>query len=146
MPTNILRKQADAARPARRAAASGVRRALLTVGTVSIRIELSPTDTADRVWAALPLYSTAETWGGSVHFETLVETGRDRTARINATPGEIYFWIDEDRIIVPFGPTPISRPTECRLPSPCNVWAIALDDVATLKAVLPGQKVALVAA
>lgn len=148
MPTNILRKAADQRRPQAtggKRITAGPRRAVLTAGKVSIRLELAETATADLVWGALPLHSTAETWGQAVHFETPLEAGRDRSAKINGVVGEIYFWIENDRIIVPFGPTPISRPGECRLPSPANVWARALDDVAALTGVRPGAKVSLIA-
>lgn len=148
MPTNILRKAADARKPAGRSTrtATEMRIALLTVGRVKVRIELTDTATADLVWQALPLHSTAETWGATIHFETPLEAGRDRTARINAAIGEIYFWIENDRILIPFGPSPISRSNECRLPAPCNVFARALDDVKPLAKVTPGEKVSLVAA
>jgi len=148
MPTNILRKAADARRPNPRGdqSATGQRLALLTAGRIAIRIELASTLTADLVWRALPLYSTAETWGACLHLETPVETGRDRTARINAVMGEIYFWVENDRIVVPFGPTPISRKGECRLQAPANVWARALDDPGALSVVTPGEKVSLVQA
>ena len=147
MPTNLLRKTAGARKPQQRSTgpATEKRVAVLTAGRISLRIELLDTQTAHRVWQALPLHSTAETWGASIHFETPLETGRDRTARINGTAGEIYFWIENDRILVPFGPTPISKPAECRLPAPCNVWARALDDVRALASVTPGEKVSMVA-
>ncbi len=149
MPTNILRKAA-AQRTGRgqsvRRNGAEPRHALLTVAGVSIRIVLAETATADLVWRALPLHSTAETWGRCVHFEVPLETGRDRTARINGVKGEIYFWVEDDRILVPFGPTPISRPGEWRLPSPANVWAHTVDDVSVLGRVRPGVKVSLVAA
>ena len=83
MPTNILRKASDTRPPARPRAAAGARTAVLSVGRVSLRLQLMATDTADRVWAALPIHSTAETWGACIHFETPVETGRDRTAKLN---------------------------------------------------------------
>ena len=148
MPTNILRKAADARQPQRRPARreEGPRQAVLTAAGVSIRIELAETATADLVWQALPIWSTVETWGAAIHFETPLEAGRDRTARVIAAIGEIYFWVENDRIIVPFGPTPISRPGECRLPSPANVLGRALDDPKALARVQPGQKVGLVAA
>ena len=132
--------------PPQRAAAEIVtkeRIAVVAVDHTQIRIRLVSSETADRIWRALPLHSTAETWGASVHFEIPVKSGRDRTARLNGTAGEIYFWIDEHRILIPFGRTPISKPSECRLPRPCNVWAIALDDVATLAGVEPGSKITL---
>jgi hypothetical protein len=145
MPTNILRARAPApggAKVRRR----GRREVVITVGRVSIRAVLFDTPTAERIWVALPLYSTAETWGESVHFETPVECGRDRTARLNVQPGDICFWGEDDRVIIGFGATPISRPDEIRLPRPCNVFARALDDVRRLAAVTPGEKVSLVRA
>lgn len=148
MPTNILRNRAAkvSARDARRPAAHGPRRVLIRAGRVAIRAELLDTLTADRIWAALPLYSTAETWGQSIHFETPVESGRERGARINCEPGDVCFWSEDDRVIIGFGPTPISRGAEIRLPRPCNVWAKTTDDVTLLKAVVPGEKVSVTAA
>lgn len=147
MPTNILRRIADQRKaPVGRAREpKAARIARLTVGRVTIRLELAETATADLVWQALPLHSTAETWGEAIHFETPLEAGRDKTARMNGAPGDIYFWVEDDRIIVPFGPTPISRPGECRLPSPANLWARALDDVRALVGVKGGVKVSLLA-
>ncbi len=148
MPTNILRRAADQHRPQAKKAGgnTGPRIVVLTVGAASVRIELSDTVTADLIWQALPLYSTVETWGQSINFETPLEAGRDRTARLIASPGEIYFWVEEDRIVVPFGPTPISKSGECRLPSPANVIGRALDEVAVFKSAQPGMKVGLTAA
>jgi len=91
MPTNILRQRGAAISAAN--AASGARpgpdaprRVLIRAGRVSIRAELLDTPTAERIWAALPIYSTAETWGGAVHFETPVESGRERGRRLSPAP------------------------------------------------------------
>lgn len=146
MPTNILRKRPKPAGAAARPAAHPARRAVIRAGRVSIRIELGTTPTADRIWAALPMHSTVETWGRVIHFETPVETGRDRTARQLANIGDICFWVEDDRVLIAFGPTPISRPGEIRLPRPCNIWAKALDDVTPLKDVAPGEKVSVTVA
>jgi hypothetical protein len=147
MPTNYLRKAADARKPGGRTPQSepAQRIARLDVGRASLRIELLDTPTARLVWHALPLHSTAETWGATIHFETPLETGRDRTARILARIGDVYFWVENDRILLPFGPSPISRPGECRLPAPCNVWARALDPLEPLARITPGEKVSLTA-
>lgn len=118
---------------------------MITAGRVQLRAELLDTPTARRIAAALPLYSTAETWGDCVHFEVPIETGRERAARINASPGDIGYWSEHDRVIIAFGPTPISKRGEIRLPSPCNIWARAIDDPALLKAVRPGEKVSVMA-
>ncbi len=148
MPTNILRKRGTAV--ARRTQAevlptAAPRVVLIKAGRVAIRAELLATQTAERIWSALPLYSTAETWGQSVHFETPVETGRERAARATIQAGDICYWCEDDRIIIVFGPTPLARHGELRLPRPCNLWAKALDDVALLKTVVPGEKVSVTA-
>ena len=62
------------------------------------------------------------------------------------SPGEIAFWSEQDRVIIGFGMTPLSKPGEIRLPSPCNIWAAALDDVRQLAVVAPGQKIAILEA
>lgn len=145
MPTNILRRQASPRVSQGQRREGAPRRVLIKVGRVAVRAELADTPTADRIWAALPIFSTAETWGQSIHFETPVETGRDRTARTLASAGDICFWVEDDRILIAFGATPISRPGEMRLPRPCNVWAKALGDVTPLKDVAPGEKVSVTA-
>lgn len=146
MPTNILRnrnKPATGAQAAKTGRKPAPRRILITAGRASLRAELLDTPTADRIWNALPIHSSAETWGRSVKFETPIESGRERNARQLVTLGDICFVVEDDRVIIVFGPTPISRPGELRLPRPCNLFARALDDVGVLNAVRPGEKVSL---
>lgn len=149
-PTNLLR---NASRPPQPKAAGQSRprrlekrEILIRAGTVVIRARLLDTPTADRVWATLPIYSTAETWGEAIHLKTRVDTGREAGARWNVRPGDIAFWVEDDRIVVGFGPTPLSRPGEIRMPAPCNVWATALDDVRALAGVRPGDQASVLVA
>ena len=145
MPTNILRNAVT--RPESSdgpAHAEGTRDVVITAGRVSIRARLESTATAGRLWAALPLHSTAERWGDSLHFELPIESGRERGARQIGTVGEIYYWSDEDRILIVFGRTPISRPGDIRLPRPCNLLARSTDDVTAFRNVTPGEKVSVV--
>jgi uncharacterized protein len=100
--------------------------------------------TADRIWQQLPIYATAEMWGtGALHFETTVETGREPDARQNVQAGEIGYWVEDDRIIIGFAMTPLSKAGEIRMPSPVNIWAQALDDVAVLAQVQPGARISV---
>ena len=119
------------------------RRALLRAGNARVVIEFHDTVTADLIWRALPLHSVAETWGDSIHFDTPLKGGRDRTARINGRAGEVYFWAEDERIVIAWGPTPISRPDEIRLMRPCNLFAHAIDDASVFDTVTPGEKVSL---
>lgn len=120
------------------------RQAGLQAGRISLTLELLETTTAELVWRALPIYSIAETWGESIHFECPVRVGRERTARLNVQPGDVCFWSEDDRIMLGWGPTPISSPNEIRLMRPCNIWARVIGNPADLSAVTPGEKVALI--
>ncbi|HRY06753.1 MAG TPA: cyclophilin-like fold protein [Hyphomicrobiaceae bacterium] len=119
---------------------------LIRAGDVAIRARLLDTATADRIWQALPIYAKAQTWGQEVYFGTPLSVAREADARDVVEAGEIAFWPDGDAIAIGFGPTPISRNGEIRLASPCNVWARALDDVAVLRSVHAGERIAVLQA
>lgn len=123
-----------------------MREILIRAGTVAIRARVLDSPTGDRIWAALPIYSKAQIWGDEVYFNVPVSADREPGARDVVEAGEIAFWPDGDAIAMGFGPTPISRHGEIRLASPCNVWAIALDDVRQLSAVRAGERVAVMEA
>lgn len=146
MPTDILRRSPRASGgPARQAQGGDAGARLIEVkfdrGLLIARLVAS--ETADRIWQALPLHGTAERWGEAVHFEVPVAGGRDRSARLNGRLGEIYYWPQERRVIIPFGPTPISRPGEMRLPAPVNVLATIDSEAGVLQDCRPGEKVSV---
>ncbi|MGF0174793.1 cyclophilin-like fold protein [Streptomyces sp. Marseille-Q5077] len=82
---------------------------------------LDDTPTTQALAKALPLASTARTWGEEVYFDTGVAVPRETDAQQVVEPGTVAFWTDGDALALPYGPTPISRGDECRLASPCNV-------------------------
>ncbi|MGF1651633.1 MAG: cyclophilin-like family protein [Hyphomicrobiaceae bacterium] len=146
MPTNLLRKAPQpkqAGGPKLPPDAGAPRRASLEISGRRFEIVLHDTPTAHVMWRALPLFAVGETWGESLHFEVPVRAGRDRTARLNGRPGELYFWADDARIVLVWGPTPISCAHEIRLMRPCNVWGHTDDDLSVLSGIVPGAKVAL---
>ncbi|MFT5509809.1 MAG: hypothetical protein ACI89J_002897 [Hyphomicrobiaceae bacterium] len=145
MPTNLIRRKIDERQnkaPKPRAPTPD-RVAILQAGSVSVRMRLLQTRTADLIWNALPLHSIVETWGDSIHFDTPMKTGRERSAKLNVAIGDVCFWTEDERVVLAWGPTPISRPGEVRLMRPCNIWAATIDDPHALSAVTPGEKAVL---
>lgn len=150
MPTNLIRPLNSEQRAktgkvglGRGQGRSDARHIILEAGRVTLKLALYDTPTAARIAQAVPLFGVAEPWGACLHFRLPIGTGRERGARVNGRLGEVYYWMEEDRVLIPFGPTPISRDNEVRLPRPCNPWAEVVGDVTVLKDIAPSAKVTL---
>ena len=118
-----------------------MRRIRFDFGTLTLDAELLNTPTARAVAAALPISSSALTWGEEVYFEIPVKATVEKDARAVVTPGEVAYWPSGHAIALGFGRTPISRGDETRLASPCNVFAKAIGNVKALAKVKAGAKV-----
>jgi hypothetical protein len=122
------------------------RQIVVRAASVVIRAGLRETPTAGAIWAALPVYAVARTWGDEVYFDVPVACMREADATDVVAAGQFAYWPDGKVVAIGFGPTPLSVAGEIRLAGACNLWADALDDVRRLSAVRDGERIAVLAA
>ncbi len=122
-----------------------MRKIRITVGAVELTAELLDTPTADAIWRALPIASTARTWGDEVYFAVPVDVPREADAKNVVEAGELAYWVEGSSIAIGFGRTPISHGDEIRLAAKTNIWGRALADVTQLKAANDGDPVTVAA-
>jgi hypothetical protein len=91
--------------------------------------------------AVLPRDATANTWGEEVYFELPVATSLEAGATEVVEPGTVCYWVQGSSLALPFGRTPASKGSECRLVTPCNVLGRLEGDPRQLKSVRQGMKI-----
>ena len=96
---------------------------------------------ARQVLAALPCESSASTWGDEVYFSLPVKAKLEPDARQVVDPGAVCFWVQGSSLALPFGPTPVSRGSECRLVTDVNVLGSIEGDPRRLASVRDGDQI-----
>jgi hypothetical protein len=108
-------------------------------GAVTAVLDVTPT--AERLLAALPLESGANTWGEEVYFSVPVKVKLEADARQVVAPGTVCFWVQGGSLALPFGPTPVSKGDECRLVTDVNVLGRIEGDPRKLESVRDGDRI-----
>lgn len=89
------------------------------LGEVFARLDDTPTTRA--VLAALPLHTTAHTWGDEVYLGARLAVKPEDNARRVVEPGAVCYWVEGASLALRIGQTPLARAGESRVVSRCNV-------------------------
>ena len=79
------------------------------------------TPTVRALLSSLPFEARVHRWGDEIYFETPFHSDLEPDARAEMSIAEVAFWPEGDALAIFFGPTPVSRESEPRAYSPCNI-------------------------
>ena len=99
--------------------------------------------TAHRVGEALPATAVAHCWGDEVYFQLPVTAELDGHATDVVEAGTVCYWVEGASVAIPFGPTPVSVGSECRLVTRVNTIGRLEGDPGILATVAEGDSLEL---
>ena len=117
------------------------RRIRITAGGVSAQAVLNDSDTADKIWDALPITGSANTWGDEIYFSIPVNTSAEPGSSAVVAMGDLAYWPPGTAFCIFFGPTPASQGDDIRAASAVNVFGKVQGDPTLFKQVRSGQPV-----
>ena len=99
----------------------------LQLNLVVIEAELNQSQTAQKIWDALPIEARGNTWGEEIYFSIPVEMESENPQEV-VELGDLAYWPPGTAFCVFFGRTPMSRGSEIRPASPVNVIGKLIGD------------------
>jgi len=102
---------------------------------------LDDSATAERIWDALPIDSTVNTWGQEIYFSIPVQCDLGLEARDRMEVGEVGYWPTGSAFCIFFGRTPASKGDEPRAASPVNPVGRCEGDIKVFRQVREGDAV-----
>ncbi len=117
------------------------RRIKITAGDVSVEAVLSGGTTANKLWDALPITGSANTWGDEIYFSIPLKAGVEPGASDVVGKGDIAYWPPGSAFCIFWGRTPASVGDEIRAASEVNHLGAIDGDAAVFGAVQGGTEV-----
>ena len=102
---------------------------------------LNESPTAERIWDALPIDSTVNTWGQEIYFSIPVQCDLGLEARDRMEVGELGYWPTGSAFCIFFGRTPASKGDEPRAASPVNPIGRCEGDIKVFRQVREGDAI-----
>ena len=113
----------------------------ITVGDIKTSAQLlNDSKTAQKIWEALPIKGSANTWGDEIYFSIPVKV-ESENAKAVVLEGDLGYWPLGNAFCIFFGPTPASEGEEIRPASPVNVFGKIIGDPKVFKKVRSGTKI-----
>jgi len=118
------------------------RKIKISVGKLELAASLNDTKTAARVYEALPITSTVNTWGDEIYFTIPVDAGLENAKEL-VELGDIGYWPPGKAMCLFFGRTPISKGDEIRPASPVNIIGKIEGDLKLLRKAKDGEGITI---
>ncbi len=112
----------------------------IIVEDVKMSAELNDSNTAEKIWDALPIEGSVNTWGDEIYFSIPVNVELENAKEV-VSEGDLGYWPPGSAFCIFFGLTPASQGDEIRPASPVNVFGKIIGDSKVFKKVSSGAKI-----
>jgi len=112
----------------------------ITVEDIKIRAELNDSETAQKIWKALPIKGNTNTWGDEIYFSIAVEAPLENAKEV-VSEGDLGYWPPGSAFCIFFGLTPASQGNEIRPASPVNIFGKIIENPKIFKKFRSGAKI-----
>ena len=114
----------------------------ITIKTEDLKVDagLNDSNTAQKIWEALPIEGSVNTWGDEIYFSILINIGLENAEEV-VSEGDLGYWPPGSAFCIFFGTTPVSRGNEIRAASPVNIFGKIIGDSKVFKKVSSGAKI-----
>jgi len=114
----------------------------ITVEDIKMSAELNDSKTAQKIWDALPIEGSVNTWGDEIYFSIPVNVELEN-AKAVVSEGDLGYWPPGNAFCIFFGLTPASQGDEIRPASAVNVFGKIIGDPKVFKKASSGAKIIL---
>jgi hypothetical protein len=117
-----------------------VKKITITTEDLKVDASLNDSETAQKIWEALPIEGSVNTWGDEIYFSIPVNVGLEN-AKAVVSVGDLGYWPPGSAFCIFFGLTPASQGDEIRPASPVNIFGKIIGDLKAFKKVRSGAKI-----
>ena len=118
----------------------------ITADDVTMPAELNDSETAQKIWEALPIEGQASIWGDEIYFEIPVNLAQAADARAEVEVGTLGYWPVGHAFCIFYGRTPVSTTDKPRAYSPVNIFGQVQGDATRFRQVSGGTTVKITVA